>query len=80
MRRELLYSQNLNMFYERWQGGGGGGGGGAERGHGPPPGFSHTLSQTFQNSKILPFLVGNTGFILIALPPEKFSADAYDIL
>ena len=41
----------------------------------PPPGFSHTLSKSSQISKILPFLVVNTGSILIG-PPENFSADA----
>ena len=41
-----------------------------------PPGFSHTLSKSSQISKILPFLVVNTGSILIGPPPENFSADA----
>ena len=36
------------------------------------PGFSHTLSKTFQISKILRFLVVNTGSILIGLPLKKF--------
>ena len=47
-------------------------------GHGSP-GFSNTLSKTSQNSKIISFLVVNTGSIRIAPPPfEKFSADALD--
>ena len=37
----------------------------------PPPGFSHTLSKSSQISKILPFLVVNTGSILIGPPPLK---------
>ena len=48
--------------------------GGAGEGHGPP-GFSHTLNQTYKISKFLLFLVVNTGSILIG-PPEKISADA----
>ena len=40
-----------------------------------PPGFSHTLFQTSQISKIL-FLVVNTGSIFIGPPTKKFSADA----
>ena len=41
--------------------------GGAGEGHGPP-GVLHTLSLTYQISKILPFLVVNTGPILIGPP------------
>ena len=36
-----------------------------------PPGFSHTLSQTSQITKILQFLVINTGSIFFAPPPLK---------
>ena len=39
-------------------------------GHGSP-GFSHTLSKTSQNSKIIWFLVVNTGSIRIAPLPLK---------
>ena len=49
---------------------------GGQGGPWPPPGFSHTLSKSSQISKILPFLVVNTGSILIGPPPENFSADA----
>ena len=38
----------------------------------PPPGFSHTLSKSSQISKILPFLVVNTGSILIGPPLKIF--------
>ena len=37
-----------------------------------PPGFSHTLSKSSQISKILPFLVVNTGSILIGPPLKIF--------
>ena len=36
-----------------------------------PPGFAHTLSKTSQISKIISFLVTNTGSIRIAPPPLK---------
>ena len=36
-----------------------------------PPGFSHTLSKTSQISKIISFLVVNTGSIRFALLPLK---------
>ena len=37
-----------------------------------PPGFSHTLSKSSQISKILPFLVVNTGSIFIGPPLKIF--------
>ena len=45
--------------------------GGAGGGHGPPLDF-HTLSKSSQISKILPFLVVNTGSILIGPPLKIF--------
>ena len=36
------------------------------------PWFSHTFSLTYQTSKLLPYLVVNTGSILIGLPQKKF--------
>ena len=37
-----------------------------------PPGFSHTLSKTSQISKIISFLVVNTGSIRFAPPLKNF--------
>ena len=45
--------------------------GGAREGRGPT-GFSQTLSKTFQISKILSFLVVNTGSIRIGTPLKIF--------
>ena len=38
-------------------------------GHGPP-GFLHTFFETSKTIKMLPFLVVNTGSVLIAPPPN----------
>ena len=43
-----------------------------------PPGFSRTLFKTSQISKIISFLVVNTGSIHIAPPPEKIFVDALE--
>ena len=44
---------------------------GRQGGH-APPGFSRSLSKTYQISKYLPFLDVNTGFILIDPPLKNF--------
>ena len=56
----IQWQTKINIAHGRRQGGAGGG-------HGPP-GFPQTLSLTYQISKILPFLVVNTGPILIGPP------------
>ena len=44
---------------------------GRQGGH-APPGFSHSLSKTYQTSKNLPFLDVNIGSILIDPPLKNF--------
>ena len=66
--KQVISNQQLKLSataHGRRQGGAGGG-------PWPPPGFSHTLSKSSQISKILPFLVVNTGSILIGPPPKIF--------